>query len=263
METTHSSAPKEPFRTPRESFRVPEEHLAGRKRPLLSVIIPAYNERDTIASTLAQVRAVPLDKEIIVVDDASSDGTGEILQGLAGPDLTVIQMPHNSGKGAAIRAGIPHAQGEISIIQDADAEYNPAEYPRLVAPILEGKAPVVYGSRFLRNGGGVHWPEGMKFANWFINRLLARMANLLYGAGITDEATCYKVFRSEVLKSLPLVCQRFEFCPEVTAKLRRRGFPILEVPITYHARTSREGKKINWKDGVWAIWTLLKYRFCE
>jgi glycosyltransferase involved in cell wall biosynthesis len=206
---------------------------------------------------------VPVAKEIIIVDDASTDGTGEILDKLAAPDLLVIHRPKNSGKGAAIRAGIPQAKGQIIIIQDADAEYDPAEYPKLIAPILAGEAQVVYGSRFLLPGEGrkLHWPKGMRFANWFINRLLAGMANVLYRAGITDEATCYKVFRADILQGIPLSCRRFEFCPEVTAKIRRRGIVIKEIPITYQGRTSAEGKKINWKDGVEAIWTLLKYRF--
>jgi len=238
------------------------------ERPLLSVIIPAYNERDTIAATIALVRAAPVDKEIIVVDDGSDDGTAEILRRLAGPDLTVLYLARNSGKGTAIRAALPYTKGKVIIIQDADAEYDPAQYPRLIAPILSGKTEVVYGSRFLREENdarekGLRWPEGMRLANWLINRLLAWLANRLYRAGITDEATCYKVFRAEVLKSLPLSCRRFEFCPEVTARLCRRGVAILEVPICYHARTSLQGKKISWKDGVQAVWTLLKYRFRE
>jgi len=233
------------------------------RQPLLSVIIPAFNERDTIAGIIELVRAVPVSKEIIVVDDASTDGTGEILDKLAALDLVVIHQPKNSGKGAAIRAGIPRAKGEVIIIQDADAEYDPAEYLKLIAPILAGKAEVVYGSRFLQEGERkkLHWPKGMRFANWFINRLLAAMANVLYRAGITDEATCYKVFRAEILQGIPLTCERFEFCPEVTAKVRRQGIAIKEIPISYQGRTCAEGKKIDWKDGVEAIWTLLKYRF--
>jgi dolichol-phosphate mannosyltransferase len=235
------------------------------QRPQLSVIIPCYNERDTIAATLALVREVNLSKEIVVVDDGSTDGTQQVLQALAGPDLTLVLQNENAGKGAAIRTAIEHVTGEIVIVQDADAEYDPHEYPRLIEPILAGQTDVVYGSRFLEQGKERRrrWPEGMRFPNWLINRILAGMANLLYGAQITDEATCYKVFRTEVLKSIPLKCQRFEFCPEVTAKLRRRNIRILEVPISYHARTSQQGKKINWRDGVEAIWTLLRYRFGE
>ena len=243
---------------------------AASRKPLLSVIIPAYNERDTIANTIALVRAAPVDKEIIVVDDGSTDGTWEVLRELAGPDLLVLHLLRNFGKGTAIRTAIPHVQGDIVIIQDADAEYDPNEYPKLVAPIVAGQAQVVYGSRFLEvqeaEAGGksrprLRWPEGMRPANWFINRLLAVMANVLFRARITDEATCYKVFRAEVLESIQLNCRGFEFCPEVTAKVRRRGIPIMEVPISYKARSFQQGKKINWRDGFRAIWALVKYRF--
>ena len=222
----------------------------------LSVIIPAFNERDTIEAILQKVEAVDLDKEIIVVDDGSTDGTREILDRWPGP-LRVIHHERCRGKGAGIRTGLAAATGDIIIIQDADVEYDPNEYPQLVAPIVEGKAEVVYGSRFrgtIRN---------MRFPNRVINRLLAWMANALYRAGITDEATCYKVFRADIIKSIPLRCERFEFCPEVTAKVRKRGVRIYEVPITYVGRSVAEGKKINWKDGVSAIWTLLKYRFVD
>jgi dolichol-phosphate mannosyltransferase len=228
-----------------------ESSFSASHKPILSVVIPAYNEQDTIAGILERIRAVPLEKEIIVVDDASTDNTTKILEGLAASDLKVIRQPKNAGKGAAIRAGIPHATGEIVIIQDADAEYDPAEYPKLIAPILAGEAEVVYGSRFWTQesyqAGGkkkLLWPKGMQRANWLINRLLAGMANVLYKANITDEATCYKVFRAEVLQAIPLKCERFEFCPEVTAKVRRRGLRIKEIPITYCGRTSQEGKKI-------------------
>jgi dolichol-phosphate mannosyltransferase len=241
--------------------------LEQSRSPVLSVIIPVYNERDTIAATIALVRNVPIDKQIIVVDDGSTDGSQEILKSLAGPDLTLVLQSPNAGKGSAIRAGIPHIQGQVVIIQDADAEYDPSQYPQLIAPILEGRADVVYGSRFLvAAGNGKHrlqWPEGMKFPNWFINRLLAFMANVLYRAHLTDEATCYKVFRADILKSIPLSCERFEFCPEVTAKVRRRNIAIVEVPIAYYGRSIKQGKKINWRDGIEAIWTLIKYRFGE
>ena len=221
----------------------------------ISVIMPVYNERDSVARTVALVRAVDLEKEIIAVDDGSTDGTGEVLDQLAGPDLKVIHREKNAGKGAAIRLAIEHATGDIVIVQDADTEYDPQDYHRLVAPIREGRAEVVYGSRFR---GSI---EGMRFPNRMINKLLTCMANLLFRAGITDEATCYKVFRTEVLREIPLRCERFEFCPEVTAKVSKRHLRLVEVPISYRARTYAQGKKVNWRDGFEAIWTLLKYRF--
>jgi len=222
----------------------------------VSVIIPVYNERDTIAETIARVRASSVDKEIIVVDDASGDGTPGVVQSLLGPDLRLIRQPRNQGKGAAIRRALEEASGEIVLIQDADLEYDPADYPKLIAPIEAGEAEVVYGTRA---------PEfrGMRFPHRAFNWLAARLANLLYRAGISDEATCYKVFRSAILKAIPLRCRRFEFCPEVTAKVRKRGLRIHEVPISYQARSVGAGKKIRWTDGVAALWTLLKYRFVD
>ena len=222
----------------------------------VSVIIPVYNELDTIAETISRVRASPVDKEIIVIDDASTDGTPDIVESLAGPDLTLIRRPHNQGKGAAIRRGLDAAAGDIVLIQDADLEYDPADYPKLIAPIEGGQADVVYGTRA---------PEfrGMRFPHRLFNSVAALLANLLYRAGLTDEATCYKVFRADVIKAIPLKCERFEFCPEVTAKVRKRGFTIHEVPISYEARSIGAGKKIRWWDGVEALWALLKYRFID
>jgi glycosyltransferase involved in cell wall biosynthesis len=221
-----------------------------------SVIIPVYNERETIAETIARVRASPVEKEIIVVDDASTDGTPEALEALRGPDLKVVRQPQNRGKGAAIRRGLEEAEGEVVLIQDADLEYDPADYPKLLGPIEEGRAEVVYGTRA---------PEfrGMRAPHRAFNWAAARLANLLYRAGITDEATCYKVFRTELIKSLPLRCERFEFCPEVTARVRKRGIRIHEVPVSYQARSIGAGKKIRWWDGVEALWTLVKYRFTD
>ncbi len=219
----------------------------------LSVIIPAYNERETIAEALRRVKAAPVDKEIIVVDDASTDGTREILTG--DPDIRLLCHAHNQGKGAAIRTALTAVSGDVVIIQDADLEYDPEDYPLLLDPIRRGEARVVYGSRFLRGR------PAMRGSNLLCNRLLALMANLLYGAGITDEATCYKAFDASLLRELPLVCRRFEFCPEVTAKVRRRGIRIHEVPIRYTARTFDAGKKIRAWDAVEAFWTLLRYRF--
>ena len=222
----------------------------------LSILIPVYNERDTVVEAIGRVCAVPLNKEILVVDDASSDGTAELVEPLVGPELRLIRQPLNRGKGAAIRRALEEVTGEVVVIQDADLEYDPADLPTLLAPIAAGKADVVYGTRA---------PEfrGMRWQNRLFNRIAAALANLLYRAGITDEATCYKMFRAEVVRSLPLKCTRFEFCPEVTAKVRKRGVRIHEVPIHYQARPISAGKKIRWWDGVEALWTLLKYRFMD
>lgn len=241
---------------PRETDGATPSVVQG--RPVkLSVIMPVYNERATVEATLRRVRAVDLDKEVIAVDDGSTDGSGEILDRMRQEGVIVIHQPQNMGKGMAIRAALPQVSGEIVIIQDADGEYEPQEYPSLIQPIVEGRTAVVYGSRFRGSIVGMRWP------NVLINRILAWMANVLFGARITDEATCYKVFRADVLKSLPLRCTGFEFCPEITARLLKRGYRIVEVPITYRARSVEEGKKINWRDGVRAIWTLLKYRFTD
>jgi glycosyltransferase involved in cell wall biosynthesis len=220
----------------------------------LSVIIPAYNERDTIVEAIQRVRNSPLDKEVIVVDDASTDDTAALVEGLAGSDVMLLRQAQNQGKGAAIRRGLAAATGDIVLIQDADLEYDPADYPKLVAPIESGDATVVYGTRA---------PEfrGMRLPHRIFNWVAARLANLLYRARITDEATCYKVFRADVIKAIPLKCERFEFCPEVTAKVRKRGIDIHEVPVSYEARSVGAGKKIRWWDGVEALWTLVKYRF--
>jgi dolichol-phosphate mannosyltransferase len=227
--------------------------------PLLSVLVPVYNERDTLESLLRRVLAVPVDKEVIVVDDGSRDGTREVLARLAG-ELPIRALYHerNRGKGAAIRTALAEARGEFTIIQDADLEYDPEEYPRLLAPIQKGEANVVYGSRYLGH------TNPLPFTHFKVAVLLLNaMANLLYGTRLTDEATCYKMFRTSLLRSLPLRCERFEFCPEVTARVAKRGEKILEIPIAYHYRTKAEGKKIGWGDGFEAIWTLLRYRFTD
>ena len=219
----------------------------------LSVIIPAYNEIDTIEEGLRRVRAVELDKQIIVTDDCSTDGTREFLR--AQPDITLVESDCNRGKGASIRAAIERVSGDIVLIQDADLEYDPGDYPALIQPILDGRADMVYGTRFARG------KPKMKLANYLANKLFALLATVLYRTKVTDEATCYKAFRTEVLKSLDLRCRRFEFCPEATARLLKRGFRYAEVPVWYEARTYAQGKKITWKDGIECIWALVKYRF--
>lgn len=223
----------------------------------LAIIVPAYNEEDTIAEVVARLRAIPLDKEIIVVNDASTDGTGRILAGLAGPDLVILTHDRNQGKGAAIRTAIRSVTAEAVVIQDADLEYLPEELPALLEPVASGREDVVYGTRFKGT------LEGMRFANYLCNKGLAVMASVLYGQWITDEATCYKLFRADLLKSLPLVSQRFEFCPEVTARVRRRGIRIHEMPITYRGRTVAAGKKIRLIDAWEAFTTLLRFRFAR
>ena len=232
----------------------------------LSVIVPVFNERANIEEVIRRVKAVALpaglEREIIVVDDGSTDGTTEILERYRDDEVIKVHLSEeNFGKGTAIRVGIGYATGDVILIQDADMEYDPADYPALLQPILDGEATVVYGSRFRGRYEGFRAPPGMRFPNWLINKILKWEANLLYGAGITDEATAYKVFGADVLKGLNLQATRFEFCPEVTAKVCRAGHRIHEVPITYQARSIAQGKKIRWQDGAQAIWTLFKYRF--
>ena len=227
--------------------------------PLLSVLVPVYNERATLQALLERVLAVPVEKEVLVVDDGSRDGTREVLATLA-QRLPIRAFYHdrNRGKGWAIRTALPEARGEIVIVQDADLEYEPEEYPKLIEPILRGEANVVYGSRYLGRD------NPLPFTHYKVGVLLLNaLVNLLYGTHLTDEATCYKVFRATLIKSIPLRCVRFEFCPEVTARVAKRGERILEVPIRYHYRTRAQGKKIGWRDGFEAIWTLLRYRVTD
>jgi glycosyltransferase involved in cell wall biosynthesis len=224
----------------------------------LSIVIPAYNERDTIAEILRRVRAAPvsgLEREIIVVDDCSTDGTREILRGLPrDAGLRIIEKPKNQGKGAALRDGFAAATGDIVLVQDADLEYDPNEYPRLLQPILDGVADVVYGSRFL---GGPH--RVLYFWHYVANRGLTLLSNMVTNVNLTDMETCYKVFRAEVLRQISLESDRFGFEPEVTAKVARLGYRMFEVPISYYGRTYAEGKKIGWKDGVSALSCIVRY----
>ena len=220
----------------------------------LAVIVPAFNEATTINEVVRRLRAVPMDKEIIVVDDASTDGTDAELEKVAGPDLIVIRHEHNQGKGAAIRTALPHVTAEAVVIQDADLEYAPEQLPSLLEPIAEGRADAVYGSRFM---GSI---EGMRLANYLANKMLAWTATILYGQVITDEATCYKMFRTDLIRSMPLECKRYEFCPEVTARTLLKKVHILELPIDYRGRTVLEGMKINLSDAFSAFATLVKYR---
>lgn len=224
--------------------------------PVLSVIIPCYNERATVAELLRRVREVPIEKEIIVIDDCSTDGSRDVVAGLAveWPELRHILQTVNQGKGAAIRRGIDEARGDLVIIQDADLEYDPEDYQRLIQPILDGDAEVVFGSRFEGYPRRV-----MLYWHRLGNTFLTFLSNATTNLDLTDMETCYKVFRREVIQSIRLQSNRFGFEPEVTAKVARRGYRIYEVPISYHGRDYWEGKKINWKDGFSAIWTILKY----
>jgi glycosyltransferase involved in cell wall biosynthesis len=226
--------------------------------PLLSVVMPVYNERETIDEIIRRVRAVDMRIELIVVDDASTDGTGPMLDALQRElGFTLLRQPRNSGKGAALRHGFDHVTGDIVVIQDADLEYSPEEYPELVDLILRGRADVVYGSRFL----GRH--RVFLFTHYAGNRLLTLVTNVLYNTMLTDMETCYKVMRVDVLRSFTLRSNGFGIEPEMTAKIFKRGYRVYEVPITYDGRGYDEGKKITWRDGLVALWVLLKYRFTE
>jgi len=225
-------------------------------RPLLSVVIPCFNEAGTILDLIKRVRQAPVaSKQLIVVDDGSSDGTRELLKGLSAPDLTVLLHERNKGKGAALATGFAAAVGQICIVQDADLEYDPNEYPLVIGPIVEGKADVVFGSRF--QGAAPH--RVVYFWHRMGNGFLTLMSNMLTDLNLTDMETCYKAFRTEIIQSIPIREKRFGFEPEITAKVAKRRCRIYEVGISYYGRTYDEGKKIGWKDGVRAVWCILKY----
>lgn len=219
----------------------------------LSVIVPTYNERATIDAVLERLRAVPLEMEILLVDDASTDGTWDRVQALAGPDLRLYRHAANRGKGAAIRTALPHTTGGAVVIQDADLEYDPREFPALIAPIEQGAADAVYGSRFLARGR-----RATGLGHYAVNRLLTSISNGFTGLRLTDMETCYKAFRGDLVRSLALVSNGFEIEPELTWRAARAGARFQEVPISYASRGYREGKKIGWRDGVRALITILR-----
>lgn len=229
---------------------------------VLSVVIPVYNEKETLAELVRRVEAVPLindmGKQIILVDDGSTDGTRELLeQWKQEEDYTIVLHERNKGKGAAIRSGLPKVAGEYVIIQDADLEYDPQDYNAMLSKMIAEDVPVVYGSRQLKKQDNRY----ARFSFYAGGLLLTFITNVLYRQKITDEPTCYKLFKTELIQNMPLECERFEFCPEVTARIARKGIKITEVPISYFPRDMHEGKKINWRDGWEAIVTLFKYRF--
>lgn len=225
----------------------------------LSIIIPAYNERNTIREIIKKVKEVklPVEREIIVIDDGSTDGTTEIIKEMEKEIDKVVYHKENRGKGAAIRSGIQVATGDLILIQDADLEYDPEDYEKLLKPILKGKAQVVYGSRFTGER------KNMFFTHWIGNRFLTLITNILYGTTLSDMETCYKLFKSEIIKDIKIKSDRFNFEPEITAKILKKKIRIYEVPISYSGREYSEGKKISWKDGIIALWTLIKYRFVD
>lgn len=234
---------------------------AQQRRLTLSVVIPCFNEVSSIEAVLRRVAAVGMADEIIIVDDGSTDGTRDVLKQIEAeghPGIRIVFHERNQGKGAAVLTGFAAASSEVMLIQDADFEYDPREYPQLLKPIEEGIASVVYGSRFL---GGPR--KAMNFWNMVANRSLTLATNILYNAILSDMETCYKVFRAEVVRDMVIHAKRFEFEPEITAKVLKKGIRIYEVPISYNGREWHEGKKIKWTDAPIALWTLFKYRFVD
>jgi len=236
--------------------------VTGRPAPefkRLSVIVPVFNERNTVAEIVRRMRAVdlPVEREIVIVDDGSFDGTRDVLTQLQDSTVRVVLHPHNRGKGYAIRTGLEHVTGDLVLIQDADLEYDPDDWPKLLAPVMKGRAVVVYGSRFTGER------RNMLFLHWVGNRFLSIVTNVLYNTTLSDMETCYKLFTRDLISSIKLNAERFDFEPEVTAKILRKGIRIYEVPISYSGREISEGKKITWRDGFQALWTLVKYRFVD
>ncbi len=253
-------------------------HSPGMDNPKVSIVIPAYNEKNTIEEILRRVLDATTNREIVVVDDCSKDGTREILQNMAARqalgetevaasdggfpitlgDLRIYFQEKNCGKGAAMRRGFAEATGDIVLVQDADLEYDPLDYPKLLEPILDGRADVVFGSRFLSGPQRVHF-----FWHYLGNKFLTLLSNMFTNLNLTDMETCYKVFRREALQGIQLRSKRFGFEPEITAKVAKGKWRIYEVPITYAGRSYEEGKKITWKDGVQALWCIVRYRFSD
>jgi glycosyltransferase involved in cell wall biosynthesis len=233
--------------------------VPARSYASLTVIMPVFNERATVAEIIRRMRAVelPLLLQVIVVDDGSSDGTDKVLKALEDSTVRVLTHQQNQGKGAAIRTALAASRGDLVLIQDADLEYDPDDWPRLLDPVLKGKASVVYGSRFTGER------KNMMPLHWFGNRMLSLLTNVLYSSTLSDMETCYKLFDAKVLEGMTIVSNRFEFEPEVTAKVLRRGHRIYEVPISYAGREAHEGKKITWRDGFSALMALVRFRFTK
>jgi glycosyltransferase involved in cell wall biosynthesis len=236
-----------------------EHHLEPKNYKTLSVLVPVYNERSTVAEIIRRTLAVqvPLVVDLVVVDDASTDGTDKVLQSLMDSSVRVVTHEKNMGKGAAIRTALEFAHGDLILIQDADLEYDPDDWPRLLDPILKHKAAVVYGSRFSGER------KNMLVLHWIGNRFLSLVTNVLYSSTLSDMETCYKLFDRRVLDNMVLLSNRFDFEPEITAKVLRRGYRIYEVPVSYAGREPDEGKKITWRDGFGALKALVRYRFSK
>ena len=239
---------------------------------LLSIVMPVYNEEQFVAEIIRRVQAVDLgeiERELVIVDDCSTDSTPKILEGINGKNsvddslkpfdrpIRVLTHEKNMGKGAALRTGFAHAQGDLILIQDADLEYDPEDYPKLLKPVLKGKAEVVYGSRFTGER------RNMFFHHWIGNKFLTLVTNILFNTTLSDMETCYKLFTRRALEGIEIKSERFNFEPEITAKILKKGIRIYEVPISYTGREFEEGKKITWRDGLVALWTLIKYRFVD